>query len=194
MTVLLLEPWGEGREAGGVLDELLLGGSTQLGCVYAHLYKALELQVIYTPAGGELAGRKCKLAPSFIEEFLRQPRPPRRDEHRPIPVSANNIDLACASGHLPMARMLPALDSDGRRRAAAEDPPDPRIPPSLVAYNLSRNRRATCGMRNMEKARAWQRARAEFEAAAAAAAATTGAADSAASQKAGQGRRKRSWC
>jgi hypothetical protein len=135
---MTLQPRGE---AGDVLDELLLGGSTDLVCAIEHPYMNLELLVIYVPASGELAGKECKLASTFIKEFLDQPRHPRRNEYQLLPPSTYCIDLACASGHLPMANSL--LDSDGRRRPA-ENPTTP--PQKQGRWYAARGRRG-CGMR-----------------------------------------------
>ena len=128
-------------EAGDVLDELLLGGSIDLVCTVEHPYMNLELRLIYIPASGELAGRECGLTPTFIEQFLDQPRRPRRDEYHLLPPSTYALDLACASGHLPTANSL--LDSDGRRRPA-ENPTTP--PRKNCRWGAARARRG-CGMR-----------------------------------------------
>jgi hypothetical protein len=163
-----LQPRGE---AGDVLDELLLGGSTDLVCTVEHPYMNLELHVIYNPASGELAGQECKLAPTFIEEFLDQPRRPRRDEYQLLPPSTHIIDLACASGHLPMANSL--LDSDGRRRPA-ENPTTP--PQKHGRWGAARARRG-CGMRCGMSSMAQRGALAQI----------ANARDSTASEKAGEG-------
>ena len=134
-----LQPRGE---AGDVLDELLLGGSIDLVCTVENPYLDQELQVIYIPASGELAGQECKLASTFIEEFLDQPRRPRPDEYQLLPPSTHIIDLACASGHLPMANSG-LLYSDGRRRTA-ENPTTP--PQKHCRWGAVRARRG-CGMR-----------------------------------------------
>jgi hypothetical protein len=133
-----LQPRGE---AGDVLDELLLGGSTDLLCTVENPYLDQKLQVIYTPASGELAGQECTLSPTFIEEFLDQPRRPRPDEYQLLPPLTHIIDLACASGHLSMATSM--LDSEGRRRNA-EHPTTP--PQKHCRWGAVRARRG-CGMR-----------------------------------------------
>ena len=138
-----LQPRGE---AGDVLDELLLGGSVELVCTVVHPRnlgrKDLELRVIYIPASGELAGRECTLAPSFVEKFLQQPRPPRPDEYQLHPPSADIIDLTPASGHQSMANNH-LLDVDGRRKPAD----NPTTPPQKHGRPGTARARGSCGMR-----------------------------------------------
>ena len=132
-------------EAGDVTDELLLGGNIDLVCTVEEPRKNVNLRVIYVPASGELAGRECTLAPTFIEDFLQQPRCPRRDEYQLLPPSAYIIDLACASGNLPMATNS-LLDSDSSRLSRAEIPTTPQAPQKRGRLGVARAL-CKCGMR-----------------------------------------------
>lgn len=125
-----------------MLDELLLGGSVDLVCMLAPPCKDPELCVVYNPASGPLAGRDCMLAPSFVEDFLQQPRPPRPDEYHLLPSSALILDLAAASGHLSMATNR-LLDSDAARKLAAS----PMTPPQKHGRWGMARARGGCGMR-----------------------------------------------
>ena len=77
-----MQPRGE---AGDVIEERLLGGTTDLLCTVVEPLKDLEIHVVYTPASGENAGRECKLARKFVEEFLDQPQHPLPSEYEPFP-------------------------------------------------------------------------------------------------------------
>ena len=141
---MFLQPRGE---AGDVADELLLDGSTELVCTVEEPNKALELHVIYIPASGDLAGRECKLHPTFIEEFLQQPRRPRRDEYALLPPLTYIIEIACASGHLSKANSS-LLDSDGMRRPT-EYPTTPKRSGRWGAARVRRGCGMRCGMSSM---------------------------------------------
>ena len=126
-----------------MLDELLLGGSVDLVCILVPPRKDAELCVVYNPASGPFAGRDCMLTPSFVADFLQQPRPPRPDEYQLLQPSALILDLAAASGHLSMANSS-LLDSDGARKLAAS----PMTPPPQKHGRWGTARaRGGCGMR-----------------------------------------------
>lgn len=93
--------------------------------------------MVFIPASGELWGRECKLAPSFVAEFLEQPRRPEPNEFEPFPPETHFIDLALASGNLP--KKTCQLYPSGFRRAAAS----PQTPQKQGRLGT----RSSCGMR-----------------------------------------------
>ena len=115
-----------------------MGGTVSLLCTALEPCRSLDIHVVYTPASGKLWGRECKLAPSFIEEFLEKPRCPEPNEYEPFPPATHFIDLALASGNMPKenSQLLP----NGGRRAAA----NPQTPPNKLGRSWTRS---SCGMR-----------------------------------------------
>lgn len=150
---MLLQPRGE---AGDVLDELLLGGEPYLVCIFEEPHKVMEVGVIYVPASGELAGRECKLTPSFVEDFLRKPRRPESTEYSLLSPSASILDLNVASGHMARAENS-LLDSDRARQGEANLTTPPPQMYSSGRWGVDRFRRGCgmrCGMRSMNLRRA----------------------------------------
>lgn len=80
------------------------------------------------------------LKPSFIAEFLKQPRHPRPDEFKPFPPKTEFTDLVIASGRLPLENSR--VDLDGKR-LAAEAPTTPQKHTWLAGQRRSRG---MCGM------------------------------------------------
>lgn len=99
-----------------MLAELLLGGTIEVLCAVQEPFEEVEIQVDFTPASGEHARRECRLAQTFVGEFLDQQSRPLPGKYEPFPPRTRSFDLACASGHLPTENSL--VDSDGRSRAA----------------------------------------------------------------------------
>ena len=112
-----------------------MGGTVSLLCTV--LERSLDINVVFIPASGELWGRECKLAPSFVEAFLEQPRRPEANEFEPFPPETHFIDLALASGNLPKKNSQ--LYPSGFRRAAASS----QTPQKQGRFGM----RFSCGMR-----------------------------------------------
>jgi hypothetical protein len=88
-------------EAGDVLEEGVLGGIVCLLC--PALLPRIDVHLVYIPASGELLGRECKLASSFVKEFLDRPRRPQPGEYAPFSPRTHLLDLVdFASGHMPL--------------------------------------------------------------------------------------------
>ena len=147
----LSQPRGD---AGDVTEGLLLGGCVHLACTVENPSKELELRVLYDPSSGELAGRECTLAPSFVEDVLRLPRRPRPGEFRllRVPPAAHTIVLACVSGPAPTATGGPV--DPGCLPPPTEIPAPPAQGRARWGEERPRGRRLTgCGMGEMGPSR-----------------------------------------
>ena len=135
-------------------EGLLLGGCVHLACTVENPSKELELRVLYDPSSGELAGRECTLAPSFVEDVLRLPRRPRPGEFRllRVPPAAHTIVLACVSGPAPTATGGPV--DPGCLPPPTESPAPPAQGRARWGEERPRGRRLTgCGMGEMGPSR-----------------------------------------
>lgn len=131
------------EQAEGFLEESLLGGTVSLLCTA--LNRTLELRVVYTPASGDLCGRKCSLDPRFVTAFLDQPRRPQPGEYAPLPPEMLFFDLACAARHLPLESSNGPARAVDSNRSHGEEKSSER----LILRWRSRTRHSMCGMASM---------------------------------------------